>query len=58
MLFQGFSTGSVRRFVMSKARRIGDPTAMKIWHDNSGVGHDASWYLAKIMIEDIQTQEK
>lgn len=55
---QGFSVGSVRRFIMSTAVKINNPTAIKIWHDNSGSGNDASWYLSKIVMEDIETKEK
>ena len=31
---------------------------MKIWHDNSGKGDDASWFLKFIIIHDLQTREK
>jgi hypothetical protein len=31
---------------------------MKIWHDNSGSGDDASWYLKYIIVYDLQTKEK
>jgi polycystin 1L2 len=43
---------------MSTAVKINNPTAIKIWHDNRGSGNDASWYLSKIVMEDIQTNEK
>jgi hypothetical protein len=37
---------------------MGDLTHMKIWHDNSGHGNAASWYLKHIQVYDLQTKEK
>ena len=31
---------------------------MRIWHDNSGKGDDASWFLKYMIIHDIQTRER
>jgi len=31
---------------------------MKIWHDNSGHGDKASWFLKFIIVTDLQTREK
>ncbi len=31
---------------------------MKIWHDNSGKGDKASWFLKHIIVKDLQTREK
>ena len=31
---------------------------MKIWHDNSGKGEMASWFLKYIILHDLQTKEK
>ena len=31
---------------------------MKIWHDNSGVEKDASWFLKYIIVYDLQTGQK
>ncbi len=31
---------------------------MKIWHDNSGIGEKASWFLKFIIVRDLQTREK
>lgn len=28
---------------------------MRIWHDNSGVGVAASWYLNYVVVRDVQT---
>ncbi|XP_076075491.1 location of vulva defective 1-like isoform X2 [Mytilus galloprovincialis] len=54
---RGFDVGSIRKFVMSVGKPINDPTVLKIWHDNSGQGNSASWYLNKIILEDVQTSE-
>ena len=58
LILQGFGSSSVKRFVMSVPKKIDDPSVLKIWHDNSGSGNEASWYLNKITLQDIQTQEK
>ncbi|XP_076075499.1 polycystin-1-like protein 2 [Mytilus galloprovincialis] len=55
---RGFGVGSIRKFVMSVSKPINDPSVLKIWHDNSGQGNSASWYLNKIILEDIQTNER
>jgi PLAT/LH2 domain len=31
---------------------------LRIWHDNSGQGVSASWFLKYIIIRDLQTMEK
>jgi polycystin 1L2 len=31
---------------------------MRIWHDNSGSGDDASWFLKYIIVHDLQTRQK
>ena len=31
---------------------------IRVWHDNSGEGDNASWYLKHIIIKDLQTREK
>jgi polycystin 1L2 len=38
-------------------RPLGDLVYMKIWHDNSGNGDEASWYLKHILVRDLQTRE-
>ncbi|CAG2212910.1 PKD1L2 [Mytilus edulis] len=55
---RGFGVGSIRKFVMSVSEPINDPSVLKIWHDNSGQGNSASWYLNKIILEDVQTSER
>ncbi len=31
---------------------------MKLWHDNSGKGDFASWFLKYLIVHDLQTREK
>jgi len=37
---------------------LGNLAYLKIWHDNSGKGHDASWFLKHIIVHDLQTKER
>ncbi len=37
---------------------MGSLNYVKIWHDNSGQGDNASWYLKHIIVNDLQTNEK
>mgnify|MGYP002787401723 CR=1 FL=1 len=39
-------------------RPLGDLTYLRIWHDNSGLGDYASWYLKFVIIQDLQTKQK
>ena len=40
------------------SRPLGNLHYLRVWHDNSGKGHDASWYLKYIVIHDVQTHKK
>jgi polycystin 1L2 len=31
---------------------------LRIWHDNSGKGSNASWFLKFVIVHDLQTREK
>lgn len=37
---------------------LGDMQYLRIWHDNSGKGKYASWYLNYVIFVDLQTQSK
>jgi polycystin 1L2 len=37
---------------------LGGLSYMKIWHDNSGKGDFASWFLKYIIVHDLQTRTK
>lgn len=33
---------------------LGDLTYFRVWHDNSGTGDQRSWFLYKIVLDDLQ----
>jgi len=39
-------------------RPLGDLNYMRIWHNNTGKGKQASWYLKHILIIDLHTKKK
>ena len=43
---------------MAVKRPLGKLYYLKIWHDNSGKGDTASWFLKYIIVHDLQTREK
>ena len=43
---------------MCSSRSLGLLNYMRIWHDNSGEGQSASWYLKYIIVRDLQTMNK
>nr|XP_042904172.1 uncharacterized protein LOC107445474 [Parasteatoda tepidariorum] len=53
-----FKRGSLNSFVMSVPRCLGQLNYLRIWHDNSGKGKNASWYLKHIVVKDIHTGYK
>ncbi len=55
---QVFRRGGIDSFIISTSRSLGDLLYVKVWHDNSGKGGNASWYLNHIIIHDLQTREK
>ncbi|KAL5018449.1 hypothetical protein ScPMuIL_004171 [Solemya velum] len=55
---QGFESGSTRQFVAGVPEPLGDITYIRIWHDNSGKGSSASWYLHKVDVLDLQENKR
>jgi hypothetical protein len=41
-----------------KTSSLGSLNSMKIWHDNSGIADNASWFLKYAIAFDLQTKEK
>jgi polycystin 1L2 len=39
-------------------RSLGNLNYLRIWHDNSGKGGWASWFLKYIIVHDVQTRQK
>lgn len=58
IFFQGFDAGSVRRFLLGSSLKYGRLNYLRIWHDNSGQGDLKSWFLNKIIVDDLQTKER
>lgn len=46
------------RYLLSVPQPLGSLDYMSIWHDNSGEGADASWYLDSIVVKDLHTDER
>ncbi|XP_070577646.1 polycystin-1-like protein 2 [Ptychodera flava] len=52
-----FQKGKISSFLMAVPSSLGDLTAVRIWHDNSGKGDNGSWYLSKVVVQDLQTKD-
>ena len=39
-------------------RSLGQLSYLRIWHDNTGIGDYASWFLGVVIVRDIQTAQK
>ncbi len=53
-----FQRASVNTFLLSVESPLGQLSYIRIWHDNSGKGNKASWFLKFIIVHDLQTREK
>lgn len=53
-----FRCGSIDCFILTTNKLIGNIDYIKIWHDNTGRGNSASWYLNHIVVDDLQTNKK
>ncbi len=38
-------------------RSLGQLSYLRIWHDNSGLDSDASWFLKYVLVRDLQTMQ-
>lgn len=56
--FPWFRRGGVDSFLMATSSPLGRLNYLKVWHDNSGAGNMASWYLKHVIVHDLQTREK
>ncbi|XP_067929649.1 uncharacterized protein [Watersipora subatra] len=50
--------GQTDTYLMATPRSLGQIQYIRIWHDNSGSGASASWFLNHVLIRDIQSNEK
>ena len=53
-----FQRGGIDSFVMTTRKSLGSLQFLRIWHDNTGVGVFASWFLGAVIIRDLQTGAK
>ncbi|CAF1479120.1 unnamed protein product, partial [Rotaria sordida] len=53
-----FRRGGIDAFIMTVPKSLGLLNYIRIWHDNSGKGSSASWFLKYIIVTDLQTMEK
>ncbi|UJR08983.1 hypothetical protein I4U23_013233 [Adineta vaga] len=50
--------GGIDAFILSVPKSLGSLNYIRIWHNNSGEGGKASWFLKYLIIRDLQTMEK
>ncbi|VDL90590.1 unnamed protein product, partial [Schistocephalus solidus] len=50
--------GNVDRFLLAVAEPLGDLHFLRLWHNNSGAGDDASWFCDFVVVIDLQTTYK
>jgi hypothetical protein len=56
---QPLSTGSVLTYIMTTSDDLGDLQHLRIWHDDSPEDpQQASWYLTRVVFEDIHRSRK
>ncbi|CAF4003433.1 unnamed protein product [Adineta steineri] len=53
-----FQRGGIDSFIIAVPKSLGLLNYIRIWHDNTGVGSSASWYLKYIIVRDLQTMDK
>ena len=52
-----FHRASVEGFVMTTSKPLGELSFLRIWHDNTGIGDYASWFLTTVIVKDMQVKE-
>ncbi|CAF3243380.1 unnamed protein product [Rotaria sp. Silwood2] len=52
-----FQRGGIDAFIMTVPKSLGLFNYIRIWHDNTGQGSSASWFLKYIIVRDLQTME-
>ncbi|XP_078666070.1 uncharacterized protein LOC144908390 [Branchiostoma floridae x Branchiostoma belcheri] len=53
-----FQTGGVNTFLLTTPQKLGGLTSLTVWHDNSGEGRHASWFLERVKVTDLRTNKK
>ncbi|UJR06650.1 hypothetical protein I4U23_010936 [Adineta vaga] len=50
--------GGIDAFLVGVRKPLGLLNCIRIWHDNSGQGSSASWFLKYLIVRDLRTMEK
>ncbi|CAF3754605.1 unnamed protein product [Adineta steineri] len=53
-----FQRGGIDSFIIAVPKSLGLLDYIRIWHDNTGEGSSASWFLKYIIVRDLQTLDK
>ncbi|XP_019643742.1 PREDICTED: polycystic kidney disease protein 1-like 2 [Branchiostoma belcheri] len=53
-----FQSGSVDTFLLTAPDPVGVLTSLAVWHDNTGQGRHASWFLERVEVTDLQTNKR
>lgn len=49
---------SINRYFMGTKEPLGDLRYLRIWHDNTGKGVYKSWYLNRVIVDDLQERDR
>lgn len=49
---------SINRYFMGTKEPLGDLRYLRIWHDNTGKGAYKSWYLNRVIVDDLQERDR
>ncbi|XP_078689492.1 polycystin-1-like protein 2 [Branchiostoma floridae x Branchiostoma belcheri] len=52
---QALVRGSTLHFIMPVRESLGEVLLLHIWHDNSGEGDTAAWFLGRFVVRDTET---
>ncbi|CAF0940715.1 unnamed protein product [Adineta steineri] len=53
-----FQRGGIDSFIVAVPKSLGLLNYIRIWHDNTGEGSSASWFLKYIIVRDLQSMDK
>ncbi|CAF4368685.1 unnamed protein product, partial [Adineta steineri] len=53
-----FQRGGIDSFIIAVPKSLGLLNYIRIWHDNTGEGSSASWFLKYIIVRDLQSMDK
>lgn len=53
-----FQRSSIDVFLLAVPKCLGTLNYLRLWHDNSGKGSSASWFLKYVLVNDLQTMKR